>query len=64
MAGNEKVQPRLPPHFHVCLRVLVNKGYGDDPGGVANYLIRRAIDDLKRDGVLKEEDIARELGES
>ena len=48
----------------MCLRVLVNKGYGDDPGGVANYLIRRAIDDLKRDGVLKEEDIARELGES
>lgn len=60
MASNDKVQPRLPPHFHACLRVLVRKGYGDDPGGVANYLIRRAIDDLKRDKVITEEDVAGE----
>ena len=60
MAGNEKVQPRLAPHFHVCLRVLVRKGYADDPGGVAGYLIKRGIDDLKRDKVITEKDIADE----
>jgi len=62
MPGNDKVQPRLEPHFHVCLRVLVRKGYADNPGGVAKYLIKRGIDDLKRADVIKESDITEEEG--
>lgn len=35
------------------LRRLVKLGYGETPGGVVDYLLIRAFDDLYRSGVLK-----------
>ncbi len=44
MAGNDKIQPRLPPIIHAYLDDLVDTGvYGKDPSDVARALIEQGV---------------------
>lgn len=50
----KKVEPTLPANAYARLEALVEIGiYGSNPTEVARYLILRELDELLRQGVLK-----------